>query len=63
MRPDYYKPGNSVDIKNYNVETAGGRNSLANNIEKQYNQRLQNLPSGTKQSVQIDIRGQNTTIL
>ena len=58
MRPDYYKEGYSVDIKNYDVESVGGRSNLARNIEKQYYQRIENLPEGTKQSVMIDIRGQ-----
>lgn len=38
VRPDYYKVGSSVDLKNYNVETALGRSNLANNISKQYYQ-------------------------
>ena len=61
VRPDFYKEGYSVDIKNYNIETQAGRNSLAKNIEKQYNKRIDNLPAGTKQAVQIDIRGQNVS--
>lgn len=61
VRPDYYKDGYSVDIKNYNVESASGRSNLARNIEKQYYQRIENLPEGTNQSVVIDIRGQNVT--
>jgi hypothetical protein len=61
VRPDYYKPGHSVDIKNYNVTTSTGRSNLANNIEKQYQQRLTNLPAGTKQTVMIDIRGQSVS--
>lgn len=56
-----YKEGFSIDVKNYNVETASGRSNLARNIEKQYYQRLSNLPEGTKQSVLIDIRGQNVS--
>lgn len=44
VRPDYYKDGFSVDIKNYNVESASGRSNLARNIEKQYYQRIENLP-------------------
>lgn len=51
VRPDYYKDGFCVDIKNYNVESASGRSNLARNIEKQYYQRIENLPDGTKQSV------------
>ncbi len=58
VRPDYYNPGSSIDIKNYNLDTQSGRTNLARNIEKQYYQRLKELPVGTKQSVQIDIRGQ-----
>lgn len=59
VRPDLYKDGFSIDVKNYKIETSAGRNNLARNIEKQYYQRLNNLPSETKQSVLIDIRGQN----
>ena len=62
VRPDYYKSGFSVDIKNYNVESASGRNNLARNVEAQYYQRGANLPDGTNQSVVIDIRGQHVAI-
>ena len=41
VRPDYYKDGFCVDIKNYNVESASGRSNLARNIEKQYYQRIE----------------------
>ena len=61
VRPDYYKDGFSVDIKNYNIESASGRSNLAGNIERQYYQRIENLPDGTKQSVMIDVRGQNVS--
>lgn len=46
-------------MKNYKIETSLGRSNPARNIEKQYYQRLTNLPDGTKQSVLINIRGQN----
>ena len=59
VRPDLYKDGFSIDVKNYQIETASGRSNLARNIEKQYYQRIGNLPEGTEQSVLIDIRGQN----
>ena len=62
VRPDYYKAGFSVDIKNYNVENASGRSNLVRNIEKQHSQRTGNLPDGTKQAVMIDVRGQNVSI-
>jgi hypothetical protein len=61
VRPDFYKTGDSIDVKNYNISTSTGRSNLANNIAKQYQQRLVNLPEGTKQTVIIDIRGQNVT--
>ena len=61
VRPDLYKAGSSIDVKNYKIETSSGRNNLARNIEKQYYQRITNLPNGTKQSVLIDIRGQNVS--
>ena len=61
VRPDYYKVGHSVDIKNYNLESNSGRRNLVRNIVKQYEQRLMHLPEGSKQSVQIDLRGQNVS--
>ncbi len=59
VRPDYYKSGHSVDIKNYDLSTINGRRNLTRNIAKQYKQRVKNLPRGTKQTVVIDTRGQN----
>lgn len=61
VRPDYYKPGHVVDVKNYKVTTSTGRSNLARNIEKQYNQRKVMFPEGTKYSVLIDVRGQDVT--
>jgi len=61
VRPDYFKDGSSVDIKNYDVQSKKGRNNLIKNVEKQYYERINSLPSGTNQSVIIDIRGQKIT--
>ncbi len=47
VRPDYYKVGHSVDIKNYNLESNSGRRNLVRNIVKQYEQRLMHLPEGS----------------
>jgi len=58
-RPDLYKPGHSIEVKNYNLETSSGRSSLQAELARQYNQRLVDLPPGTKQTTVIDIRGQN----
>lgn len=63
VRPDYYNPSTKhcVDIKNYNIQTATGRNNLANNVINQYNQRVSVFPTGTKFEVRIDITGQSWT--
>ena len=58
VRPEFYKNGRSVEVKNYNVETSSGRNSLINNVSSQIKKRLTNLPEGTEQTVVIDVRGQ-----
>jgi len=61
IRPDYYKPGHCVDIKNYNVTTSSGRSRLVENIRKQYWQRKEFFGPGTKQTFVIDVRGQSVT--
>lgn len=61
VRPDLYKEGTSIDVKNYNVESAKGRYNLVRNIKRQYYQRLEHLPPGTNQKVLIDVRGQNVS--
>ena len=65
VRPDYYIDEHSVEVKNYNIETHYGQNSLVYNISKQVKQRLSNLPEGTRQTIVIDVRGQlvNNSIL
>lgn len=57
-RPEYYRPGSSIEVKNYNVETASGRSNLVRNITKQAETRASNLPDGAVQTVYIDVRGQ-----
>ena len=59
VRPEFYKNGHSVEVKNYNLETSSGRNSLINNVSSQIKKRLTNLPEGTEQTVVIDVRGQD----
>ncbi|MBD0417578.1 RHS repeat-associated core domain-containing protein, partial [Oryzicola mucosus] len=59
--PDRFKDGHSIEVKNYNVETAKGRAGLVRNISNQAVDRAKNLPSGTRQSVYIDARGQKVT--
>ena len=60
-RPEYYTSRHSVEVKNYNIESSSGINNLANNVSKQVNQRIVNLPTGTKQTIVIDVRGQTYT--
>ncbi|MED4906382.1 pre-toxin TG domain-containing protein [Parageobacillus thermoglucosidasius] len=60
-RPDYYKKGFSIEVKNYKITTPEGRSRLVNNISTQFEKRLSDLPRGTKQTVIIDIRGQNVS--
>jgi hypothetical protein len=58
-RPDFYIKGHSIEVKNYNLTTSSGRSNLVRNVSKQINKRINDLPSGTKQTVIIDVRGQN----
>lgn len=58
VRPDYYKSGNSIEVKNYNVTSAAGRSKLIRNILTHYQKRGTNMPANTAQTVVIDIRGQ-----
>ncbi|MBC2266453.1 hypothetical protein HCB38_01300 [Listeria sp. FSL L7-0083] len=60
-RPELYKQGHSIEVKNYNVQTISGQNNLINNVSKQIKERLTNLPTGTDQTILIDVRGQNVS--
>ncbi|BCB02168.1 hypothetical protein [Bacillus sp. KH172YL63] len=61
-RPDLYQAGHSIEVKNYKVTTISrGRSRLVNNVSKQVEKRVNDLPKDTKQSVIIDIRGQNVS--
>ncbi|EMA6342830.1 WXG100 family type VII secretion target [Bacillus cytotoxicus] len=59
--PDLYSETakHAVEVKNYDVSTSAKRTRLAYVIGKQVEARLNNLPEGTKQSVRVDIRGQD----
>lgn len=57
--PDLYRNGHSVEAKNYDVETSSGRSNLNRELSRQYNKRLEHLPTGTSQTAVIDVRGQN----
>ncbi|WP_229804756.1 LysM peptidoglycan-binding domain-containing protein [Paludibacterium paludis] len=59
VRPEYYRDGMSVEVKNYDVETEAGRLRLVRNVVNQAAQRLSNLPENTVQNLTIDVRGQS----
>jgi hypothetical protein len=58
-RPDLYKNGSCVEVKNYNLETKQGMDRLIKILLYQINKRIIDLPKDTEQIVLIDIRGQN----
>ena len=62
VRPDYYFEGNSIEVKNYDLSTNSGKNSLIRTAVKQYYQRQAHLPQGTEQNLLIDIRGQKLIV-
>jgi hypothetical protein len=57
-RPDHYKTGKSVEVKNYKIDTQAERNKLSKTISDQAIKRQNEMPPGTKQEVHIDTRGQ-----
>uniref|UniRef100_UPI0004A29347 hypothetical protein n=1 Tax=Streptococcus suis TaxID=1307 RepID=UPI0004A29347 len=61
VRPEYYNNKHSVEVKNYNLESKNGKYNLVNNVIKQVEQRVQHLPSGSRQTVFIDVRGQDVS--
>lgn len=58
-RPDYYKPGDSIEVKNYNVMDAAGRDRLVSNVADQAVERAKHLPPGTPQRAMVDVMGQD----
>jgi hypothetical protein len=62
VRPEFYKSGESVEVKNFNLETAHGRRNLIQRTTEQAIKRVTHLPPGTVQKVIIDIRGQNVPL-
>ena len=49
------------EVKNYDLSTASGQNSLVNTTVTQINQRATHLPDGMQQNISIDITGQNVS--
>jgi len=43
------------------VTTSSGQSNLVSNVSNQINKRINDLPAGTKQTVVIDVRGQNVS--
>ena len=62
QRPDFYNEATNrlVEVKNYNITTATGRNNLAKNIAAQYNKRREMFPTADIR-FEVDIYGQAYT--
>jgi hypothetical protein len=61
VRPDSYNYAHkeSVEVKNYDLTNNSKISNFVNKTVKQINERIPNLPTGSKQKIEIDIRGQN----
>ena len=57
-RPDFYKVGESIEAKSYDILTAEGQKNLIHDVTVQAIERSKELPSGTTQKLSIDVRGQ-----
>jgi toxin YqcG len=57
-RPDGYRLDDSLEVKNYDLSTTKGRYNLVYRLAKQAEAREENLPKGTRQTVFLDLRGQ-----
>ncbi|MDM5287396.1 MULTISPECIES: ribonuclease YeeF family protein [Bacillus subtilis group] len=60
-RPDFYNKGHSIEVKNYKLSFSSGRSNLVRVVSDQFNKRVKDLPEGTKQTVIIDVRGQQVS--
>lgn len=62
QRPDFYNLSTNhiIEVKNYTVTTQTGRNSLANNIAMQYNNRRIMFPDANIEFI-VDVSGQSYT--
>ena len=60
-RPDLYKEGSSIEVKNYDLTKPEGLNRLINNLKQNSAKRTKNIPSGTVQHLIVDAAGQELT--
>lgn len=62
-RPDLYSDVNkhAVEVKNYEVVTPAGRSRLVRVLGEQVEARVRHLPPDTRQSVVVDVRGQDVS--
>lgn len=61
VRPEYVRPGLSIEVKNYDITSAAGRSRLVRNVVQQAQKRVEHLPEGTVQRIIIDVRGQDVS--
>jgi hypothetical protein len=57
-RPDSTLPQNAISVEVKNYDLSKGNSNLVYNVVTQAAKRAKELPSGTKQALVIDIRGQ-----
>ncbi len=62
-RPEFFNEAlkMAIEVKNYALTARGKISNLISNISGQVNYRHYNLPTGTSQSIYIDITGQNVS--
>lgn len=61
-RPDLFKDGHSIEVKNYKIDNPAGKSRLKSELARQYEDRVKHLPPNTKQTAIIDTRGQNISL-
>ena len=61
--PEFYNfaTKEAIEVKNYSLTSRKGINNLIKNVSDQANYRSVNLPSGSSQTIYIDITGQKVT--
>lgn len=63
-RPDAYDPETNtvVEVKNYSVETSGGRSNLVRNVREQTDASIENFGDDVETIEVIDLKGHDVTV-
>lgn len=59
VSPTLYKEGSCIDVKCYNIQSESGRRQLVREVGMRSEKMKKNLPTGTKQTIIIDVRGRS----